>query len=155
MPVRNMMLPEFMSVSTMATQLQMSRSRFYELVDQGIFLPPVFSLRTRRPMFTRELAELNLLVRQTNRGMDGSPILFNKPRSRSATPGSISRPRRTTQANDHADLVAALGQLGLEEVTSARVDEALRTCYPNGRQGVDEGEVLRRVYRHLRRSVSA
>jgi hypothetical protein len=155
MPAHATLIPDYISVSSMARQLRLSRSRLYDLIQQGVFLPPVYSVKTRRPMFPREIADMNLLVRQTHRGVDGSPVIFNQPRTPSAPPTTSTGARRPAQGEYHSGLVASLKRLGLEGVTSAQVGEALGVCYPGGTQGTEDGEVLRRVYRHLRRSVTA
>jgi len=45
------------SVSEMARIVGLSRSRFYGLVNEGVFPPPVYDLRTRRPFYDLDLQQ--------------------------------------------------------------------------------------------------
>ena len=56
---------------------------------------------------------------------------------------------------DYADLMGNLQALGLTGVTSAAVEKAVVECYPKGTVGQDEHDVLRTVFRHLKRSGTA
>jgi hypothetical protein len=63
----------------------------------------------------------------------------------------------TTSAKPKAawsSLFAGLRKLGLTEVTTEELETALEVCFPNGTTSQDEANVLRSVYRHLKRSGS-
>src|SRR5436190_12325877 len=82
---------DFASVKEMAAMLQMSRSRLHMLIKEGVFLPPVYDLSTKRPYFPRELIETNLDARRRNCGVNGKPLCFYSPRAAALTvPGSTS-----------------------------------------------------------------
>src|ERR1700736_238302 len=104
------------SVSEMAARCQLSRGRFHELIRAGVMPWPQYDLRTRRPLYTRELQEVCLAVRATNIGIDGRFIVFYAPRS-------AERPRRPRTSEErqptgsHAELLQGLRALGIASVT--------------------------------------
>jgi hypothetical protein len=59
---------EIVSVAEMARMCGLSRTRFYQLVGEGVFPSPVYDLRTRRPFFTEQMQAVCLEVRQRNAG---------------------------------------------------------------------------------------
>ena len=144
----NLRLKAAISVSEMARMVNLSRARFYDLVRTGVFLAPVYSLSNRRPFFTAEMQENNVVARQTGIGVNGEYILFYERQS--AMPSSPSAPRRPARQERH-DLIEALKNLGLSNVTASQIDEAMAVTFPNGTAGADEVTVVRSIYRHLRR----
>jgi hypothetical protein len=50
------------TVSEMARMVGLSRARFYQLVEAGVFPPPVYCVSTRRPMYVEELQTICLTV---------------------------------------------------------------------------------------------
>lgn len=152
MPAANQstnLLRAAVSVTQMARMLGLSRSRFYDLVVKGIFLPPVYSVATRQPFFLREMQETNLRVKAEQQGaLTGEFVLFHERRR----PPQVERQGRARRRNEQASgLVQALRSLGLENVDAAAVERAMRTCYPDGTDGQEHAAVLRTVFRHLRR----
>ena len=158
MPVSNTTnsrLKAAVSVSEMAKLVELSRARFYDLMTAGVFIPPVYSLTRRRPFFTADMQQRNLEVRQTQRGVNGDFVLFyDKTSSAHNGRSTRSRSQGRHRTNGLGDLLTGLRSLGLE-TTQEQVDQAVRTCYPGGVNGTPETEVLRAVYRHLRRSNGA
>lgn len=151
--------PQVVSVGTMARLCQLSRSRFYELIADGVMPAPVYDIRTRRPMFTPELQAECLRVRSTNVGVNGDFILFYAARSSTtATMTTATRPRSTVRATAAAstepigELMDALCSLGLTDVREPEVRAAVGQCFPSGTIGTAEGDVIRTVFRHLRRT---
>jgi hypothetical protein len=142
------------TVAEMARMVGMSRARFYQLVAQGVFPPPVYEVRTRRPLYTEDLQRTCLEVRRRNRGVNGRPVLFY---ARRVPPTALtptlrrSKPITARTADDHADLLDGLTALGLASATAADVRAAVRVLYPAGVGGVDPGEVLRAVFLFLKR----
>ena len=45
-----------------------------------------------------------------------------------------------------------LAQLGLANVTAKEIDQAIGTLYPDGADGVDDGEVVRAVFLNVKES---
>jgi hypothetical protein len=128
----------------MAEMCQLSRSRFYDLIDAGVFPRPALHPASGRPMYDHGLIQTCLEVRRTGVGANGLPVLFNrKPATAPARPKRAPAP-----APDHADLIAALKGLGLAATPQA-VGEALAALYPAGTAGLDRGGVVRKVFLRL------
>jgi len=145
------------SVSDMARQCGLSRSHFNLLIRSGIMPQPLYSTHNRRPFYDQELQELCLRVRSTNIGADGRYVVFYVPRRVSAPPPTPQarmsrRAAPAAQIAENAELVEGLRALGMTDTTAAQVDAAVRACYPAGHDGIDDGEVLRELWRHLRRT---
>jgi len=144
--------PSVVSLSTMASLCRLSRSRFYELIAEGIMPPPVYDLHTRRPLYPQELQQICLQVRSSNIGINGRYILFYGDTQMSASTSQQKVSRRATATNgSFATLKEGLIALGLTGLTDAKIKDAIKSAYPNGTTGVDDGEVLRSVFRILRR----
>ena len=79
------------SVVETAKLCRLSRARFYDLIGSGAVPPPVYSITTRRPLYTAELAARCIEVRETNIGIDGRYVLFYDRRlpPRSPRPPSV------------------------------------------------------------------
>jgi len=137
----------------MAQMLELSRARFYQLLDVGILPPPIYCLRTKRPFFDAKLQQACLEVRETGIGHNGEYILFYAPRRPvSDTPTRTSNGKKASGAQ-YKDLVETLGMMGLE-VSSPQVAEAVKALYPDGVAKEDSGVVIREVFRFLRKRVS-
>ena len=139
------------SVADMARIVGLSRARFYQLVDAGVFPRPERHAVTGRPFFSDEQQKVVLEVRRRNRGVNGMAVLFYSRRLPSGQ--TLAKPRRarpTPKAGPHADLLAALQALGLVGVTPSRVADAVREIFPDGIVGVGEGEVVRAVFLRLK-----
>jgi hypothetical protein len=137
------------SVAEMARMCGLSRARFYQLVEGGVFPPPLYRIDTKRPFFNQAMQEICLEVRRRNCGINGRPVLFYAPRLGTPMP----KPKTTPPKNSHkhADLIEGLRALGLTFVNSTQVEAAIATCFPNGKSGVDDETVLRTVFLHLKR----
>ena len=126
----------------------LSRARFYQLIGTA-FPPPVYNVSTRRPHFDEEMQKTCLEVRRRNCGIDGKPVLFYARHAPKAAPKK--RPPHVRHPN--MELLEGLKSLGLV-VTSSQVDAALKTIFPRGIEYVDQGEVIRAVFIHLKSRVS-
>ncbi|HVK16178.1 MAG TPA: hypothetical protein VM533_04460 [Fimbriiglobus sp.] len=142
------------TVSEMARIVGLSRARFYELVEAGVFPTPVYDASARRPLYDEKLQEACLTVRRRNLGINGKPVLFYARGHRATTPTvrpskqPVAKPKTTIA---HADLLDGLGALGLV-ATPAQVAEAVAALYPAGVNGTDRGQVLRDVFLRLKAS---
>ena len=122
---------------------------------------PLYDMRTRRPIFNAELIHQARTVKQTGVGIDGSPLIFYRRPQRviGAPTQSISaRARRRTstpQVNRYAEVVLALQGLGVAQADERSVADAVAVCFPNGLDGQQESDVIRVIFRHLRRRESA
>jgi len=154
MAMDNEPVKEIVTVTEMAEMLCMSRSRLYQLIRQGILLPPAYSLVSRKPFYPRKIQSRNLEAKRTNCGVNGEAVLFYARRvapTVSKVRRSVKRKPRVKRGDGNSDLVQVLGQLGLE-VNADGVSSAVSACYPNGVAGIAEGEVIRTVFRFLKQS---
>ena len=134
------------TVSRMCSLLKMSRSQFYWHVKRGTFHAPL-RLTNGRPYFNASQVEDNLKAREMGIGVNGEYVLFYE---RSETP---PKPKVTPASKaDHTELLESLQALGLTGLTTSQVGEAVESCYPNGASGEDENDILRTVFRHMKRS---
>ena len=145
------------TVSEMARMVGLSRARFYQLQKAGIFPPPERDAETGRPFYTEALQKVCLEVRRRNCGANGEPILFYARRVPLPPPALKPRKQKTTapKAEQHPELMEAVQGLGLAGVTAAQVGAAVKEVYPQGMAGIDQSEVVRAVFLHLRRRDSS
>ena len=78
MPAHDPPVKAAVSVSEMAELCEISRSRWYELVDAGVFPAPVLLLPIKRPIYDRTLIEKCLQIKQSGIGLGGTPVVFNR-----------------------------------------------------------------------------
>jgi hypothetical protein len=143
------------SVAEMARMVGLSRARFYQLVAEGIFPSPLYSVHTRRPFFSEEMQAVCMDVRKRNCGVNGKAILFYSPRH---PLGQQSRPVKkpkaeSKQKGQYVDLLDGLRSLGLD-VTAAQVEPVVKELFPAGIQKLDCGEVIRGVFLRMKRQNS-
>ncbi len=133
------------TVSEMARMCGLSRSRFYQL--SGSAFPAPLMDKKKRPFYSEELQAVCLEVRRRNCGIDGKPILFYCRRSPVAMSARKKTP--TPKTNGHAELVDGVKALGLA-ATPLQIDASLKTLFPGGTHGHEQGEVVRRVFIQLK-----
>jgi hypothetical protein len=144
------------SVSEMARMCRLSRARFYQLQKAGVFPPPVYSVSTRRPIYVEELQNLCLEVRRRNCGINDKPVLFYSCRLGTApNRPKAPKPKLEPKGNDVSALVDGLNSLGLTTATAAQIQKVTEQLFPKGTAAMDQGEVLRAVFLHLKRQNSA
>ena len=149
-------IPEIVSVQNMAKLLHISRSRLYSLMDEGVFLKPVYSLNKKRPHFTREMALRNISAKKNNVGVNGSVVVFYSSNTTSIQKidrsiKSKSKVKKTSPPPDkYAELKEGLETLGLTDISDPKIGTSLRQCFPNGTENVDEDEILTTVFRHIK-----
>jgi hypothetical protein len=144
------------SCSEMARMVGLSRQRFAQL--QGTTFPwPLYDVATRRPFYPEDLQKVCLEVRRRNWGIDNRPVLFYAPRIPSPSAPTARKPKRVAMKRnkDIAALLDGLNGLGLTTATAAEVESVTGELYPQGSAGIDQGEVLRRVFLHIRSNNSA
>jgi hypothetical protein len=155
MPSRNAEsnLRAAVSVTQMAKMIGLSRAAFYEHVRRGHFVAPLYQPGdARRPIYTAEMQRQNLEVRATQLGINGEYVLFYERQPREQAERPTRRNRSAPTGSVPGDLRGRLEGLGLSGLTEAQLEQAYAACFPHGASGVVDGEVLRVVYRHLRRS---
>ncbi len=95
-------------------------------------------------------------MRRRNCGIDGRPVLFYARRLGSAPAGpKATKPKLEPKGKDVAALVDGLNALGLTTATAAQVQRVTQELFAKGTEGIDQGEVLRAVFLHLKRKNSA
>jgi len=147
------------SVTEMAQMLGFSRGRFYQLVEQGVFPPPIYDIRTRRPYYTAEQQQVCLRIRQTNIDWKGRPILFYSPRKKgdlSASPSSSAKKGKKASLNPrYQEIAEALVNLGITNVSSEQIHETVNTLFPNqSLENLDHGTVIRQLFRFFKSKAS-
>jgi hypothetical protein len=142
------------TVAEMARMCGLSRSRFYQLIGTA-FPEPERQPETNRPIYTEEQQAVCLEVRRRNCGIDGKPILFyaRRPGAAPANPRQ-TKPKLEPKSKDVQELLAGLNSLGLTTATGVQVEQVTKELFPNGTNGLDQGEVLRAVFLHLKRKNS-
>ncbi len=134
------------SVSRMCQLLSISRSQFYWHVRKGTFHAPL-KLPNGRPYYNASMVEDNLKARDMGMGVNGGFVIFYERTSEPTKPAAPPKPKM-----DYSDLMNSLQALGLSGLTTAIVEKAVSECYPKGTANQDEQDILRTVFRHLKRS---
>ena len=135
-----------LSVSQQCRLLKMSRSQFYWHVKKGTFHAPLRLACNNRPYFTASMVEDNLRARETGINVNGEFVIFYERQPTEAV--SVAKKIK----GNHSSLISGLKSLGLPGVTLEQVEAAIAACFPTGTHGQEETEVLRVVFRHLKRS---
>ena len=138
------------TVSEMARMVGLSRARFYQLQKAGVFPAPVY--QAGRPVYTEDQQQVCLEVRRKNRGVNVEAILFYA-RRRAIEPGrQRKRPDQPpTKNKDIPALLDGLNALGLTTATAAQVLKVTEELFPQGTNGLDQADVLKAVFLHLKR----
>lgn len=134
------------SVSSVCRLLQMSRSQFYFHARRGTFSAPLRLPSNNRPYYTASMVEDIIKARETGVGVNGEYVLFYERQPKAEV--------KVAKA-DHTALLEGLGALGLTSITTGQIEAAVEACFPKGTTGQDEANVLRVVFRHLKRAGSA
>lgn len=138
------------TVSRMCSLLEMSRSQFYWHIKKGTFHAPL-RLSNGRPYFNASQVEDNLKARELGIGVNGEYVLFYQ-RDSETTKTAKPVESKPKPKQDHTELMEGLSALGLTGLTTAVVSDAVEHCYPQGTAGQDENDILRTVFRHLKRA---
>ena len=132
------------SVTELAGKLGLSRARFYQLLEMGIFPKPVYYTRTKRPFYPLDLQQKCIDVRKTGIGYNGQPVVFYT--SRQNRPGKFRNP----PYDKYEELAGILSRMGLS-VTPGKVKNAVKTLYPEElTERPIEGIVIRNLFRYFK-----
>jgi hypothetical protein len=129
------------SITEMADKLGLSRIRFYQLREKGVFPGPVDLGCPKRSCYTLDLQRECIEIRKTGIGHNGEPIIFNATRKRKSKK-SKKKPRRQPYPlyEQLADILRNWGR----NITHLDVKNTVNTLYPDGlAQDPDEGMILR------------
>lgn len=153
-------LPSAISVTQMAELLNLSRSRLYQCLDNGIFLKPNYTDESHRAYYTAQMAEKNLEVRRSNVGINGKICLFYRQRLEPIA--KIERkikPKKPPLVNSGHDrltpIIDGLRELGLTAVNQQQLKPIITELYPGGIEDLDRGEVIRTLYLSIKRQNSS
>jgi hypothetical protein len=137
------------SVSYLAQILGLSRSRLYQLIDAGIFPPPLYDLRSKRPFYDLPLQERCREIRNSGIAFNNNYVLFYSSRKQKATPVS----KLSLSQNEHIqEIREALEQMGLE-ASRKQISDAIAIVFPEGIGNQDTGLILRELFRHFKNKV--
>ena len=105
------------------------------------------------------MALCNLTVKHENVGINKEIVMFYSARPMMKSTKAKETTKEPTKqpvvsSSKHGDLIEALEALGLENVTASQIDSAIQKCFPNGTENVSEDEILREVFRHMKRQNS-
>ena len=138
-------IPEILSINQLCSLMSISRSRYYQILSEGLIHPPVQS-DSKRPYFTRELALRNLAVKKNNIGVNGQICIFYNSNRCSHSSPKNNPVKKEKQTDKYQDLIVGLNCLGLDDIKSSQIEVALKKCFPSGTDNIEEGEVLKQVY---------
>ena len=144
-------LPERINPAGMARMLNISRTRLYQLVNEGIF-PTACRDGEDRPFFNREQQVQMLTAYRTNVGVNGKSIFFRPKATR--TPPPSRKPTSSRPKEDHTELLTTIRHMGLAHVKKADLEKALADLFPNGRLPDDKAALVRQVFVYLHRQES-
>ncbi len=135
------------SVTELAKKLGLSRARFYQLMETGVFPRPVYCVHTKRPFYPLDLQQKCTDIRKTGIVHNGQPILFYGPRK------NKTNKSQNQQDHKYKELTKTLRQMGLN-VTCNDVKNAVKTLYPERlTEQLVEGTVIRELFRCFKQRV--
>ena len=137
---------KFISVTEMAKTLNLSRARFYQLLNEGFFPKPHIDKRTNRPYYDVELQQQCLECRQSGIGIDGSILMFYSSRKNETVSHSKKKKQVDPVTKEQGEI---LNSMGIEKAFN-EVQKALDKLYPEGTEGMDQGVVTRELYRYFK-----
>jgi hypothetical protein len=118
------------SVSEMAKKLELSRARFYQLQNAGVFPKPIHDDHTKRPFYPLDLQQKCMETRKTGIGLNGKPVIFNAPRKNNKA--NVCSNGFDSEFNRFcSELVGVLKEFKLK-LTRGKIKTALRQIRPDG-----------------------
>ena len=136
---------QIVSMTEISKMLQLSRARFYQLLEIGFFPKPKYDDRSKRPYYDLALQQKCLECRQSGIGVDGSFMLFYLPRQKE----TVSHIRKKKEDPVIKEFAEILDSMGLETAFN-EVQKALNVLYPNGTGELEQGVVVRELFRYLK-----
>lgn len=140
-------LKPIISIRELCELLQLSRARYYQLVESGFFPKPKYDERSKRPYYDAALQKQVLESRETGIGADGSFLLFYTARKKEKTRSFLKQKKQADPVLQ--ELTDILNSMGIETAFE-EVQKALDKLYPDGTEGVDQGLVTRELYRYFK-----
>jgi hypothetical protein len=141
-------LKPIISMSQACKMMNLNGARFYQLLDQGVFPPPIYQIKTKRPFYDTRLQQELLKIRETGVGANGQIILFYSPRKR-----ATDKPKKPKTIDStvlpYQEFAETLNDMGFD-CSAKEVGSAIAQLYPDGFENVDEGVVIRELFRFLK-----
>lgn len=138
------------SISEVCEMVGLSRARYYQLIESGFFPKPLQDERSKRPYYDLELQKKILECRQSGIGANGSFMLFYSPRKNGTTTSSQKKQKVDPIVKE---LTETLEGMGLE-TTVEQVQQGLAEIYPDGTKTVEQGVVIRELFRFIKQKMS-
>lgn len=147
----------YLSCAAVARRLGLSRQRFWQLRKDGVFPQPQTDEETGRLYYSEEQLELCMDLRRRNVGINGKIVLFYSARSTPSLPTTPRKKQSKTKVTKsrHQEVIDSLKALGTTGITDDQVDAAVSELFPNGKGGVDQGELVRAVFLYIQRQNSS
>ena len=137
---------QVVSITEMSRAVELSRARFYQLLEQGFFPKPLYDDRSKRPYYDLALQKKCLECRQSGIGADGSFMLFYSPRKKETVSHLRKKKYQDPVSQELTDILNSMGI----EIAFNEVMKALDKLYPEGTDGIDQGLVTRELYRYFK-----
>jgi len=135
------------SVSEMAARVGLSRARFYQLQEAGVFPEPLYCDGTGHPYYSLELQEKCIEIRKTGIGYNGRPTLFYVKRGNSSAYAKVGK------KDKYSEISNALDQMGLK-IKATQIKKAVKLLHPNNWHQLDiNGELIAELFRYFRKGV--
>ena len=125
------------SITEITQMVELSRSRFYQLLQSGFFPKPKYDDRSKRPYYDIELQQKCLECRSSGIGSDGSYMLFYSARKKETASGL--RKKIDPVVKEFAEILESMGL----ETAFNEVQKALSVLYPDGTGDIEQGVVIR------------
>lgn len=139
-------LKPIVSINEICRMLQLSRSRYYQLIESGFLPKPFIDVRSKRPYYDQELQQKCLDIRESGIGANKAILLFYSPRKKDESKASKKRKLKDSASQEFAETLNSMGLDCSEKEAAA----ALTELYPNGTKDVETGLIIRELYRHLK-----
>jgi len=135
---------QIVSITEIAIMCNLSRARFYQLLQTGFFPKPLKDERSKRPYYDLTLQQKCLECRQSGIGSDGSYMLFYSPRKSE----NVSHLKKKKVDPVITEITETLQEMGLD-TTVKQVKQGLSEIYPDG-VDQEQGVVIRELFRYLK-----
>ena len=127
----------------------LSRAQFYNLQRDQIFPEAKTDEKKGRKYFTLEQQKECYNIRVSGISHKGEFYLFYEPRS--SAPSSPQKKTATKVDSKVAELVDTLNHMGLK-VNAKEAYESLKSLYPEGHSEIDDGLLIRELFRFLKQN---
>jgi len=141
-------MKQIFSVTEVCQSLDISRARYYQLMQRDIFPPPVFDIFTKRPYYTADIKEQCDNIKQTGIAFNGRYILFYDCQKKNTKSNNKKR-NKNSNNSEYDELIALLNQMGIE-CNVQKVSEAVQELFPDGIENENIGLVAREVFRYVK-----